>query len=321
MVQASLQRAAAPYGLRFGPGSVHPHPLHDRRDDRQQRLRTARAGLRQDRRQRGRPGRGHRLRRAAAPWTRRTPWTSTRRPSLHALQSVVAADLGTIRTEFGRFGRQVSGYSLEHLLPERRFDVARFLAGTEGTLAVITRATVRLVADAPHKIMIALGYPSHGRGRRRRPDPRSTSARPRSRVWTGASSRWSAAPAGAAAVPPLPRGDGWVFVELVGDDPGELAVAGRPRCWPRPAAWTAYVVADPAQAARAVEDPRGRRRPGRGQPGRPGVPGLGGRGRPAGAARRLPARLRRAAGRATACTACRTGTSATAACTSGSTSR
>ena len=71
-----------------------------------------------------------------------------------------AGNLGTIRTEFGRFGRQVSGYSLEHLLPENGFDVARFLAGTEGTLAVITGATVRLVADPPFKIMIALGYPT-----------------------------------------------------------------------------------------------------------------------------------------------------------------
>ena len=31
------------------------------------------------------------------------------------------ANLGTIRTELGRFGRQVSGYSLEHLLPENGF--------------------------------------------------------------------------------------------------------------------------------------------------------------------------------------------------------
>src|SRR6185369_5943999 len=51
--------------------------------------------------------------------------------SLTTLKSVVQANLGTIRTEFGRFARQVSGYSLEHLLPENRFDVTRFLAGSE----------------------------------------------------------------------------------------------------------------------------------------------------------------------------------------------
>ena len=55
-------------------------------------------------------------------------------PTLTALRDVVAGNLATIRTEFGRFGRQVSGYSLEHLLPERGFDVTRAFVGTEGTL-------------------------------------------------------------------------------------------------------------------------------------------------------------------------------------------
>ena len=60
-------RAARP-ALR--PGPVHPRPLHDRRDDRQQRLRLARAGLRPDRRQRRRastcsPADGDRVHRSA----------------------------------------------------------------------------------------------------------------------------------------------------------------------------------------------------------------------------------------------------------------
>ena len=80
-------------------------------------------------------------------------------PTLRRLHELVMANLGVIRTEFGTFIRQVSGYSLEHLLPERRFDVPKFFAGTEGTLGVIVRATVRLVADAPHRLMVALGRP------------------------------------------------------------------------------------------------------------------------------------------------------------------
>ena len=63
----------------------------------------------------------------------------TRRRRSTELRDIVAGELATIRTEFGRFGRQVSGYSLEHLLPERGFDVATFMAGTEGTLAVDRR--------------------------------------------------------------------------------------------------------------------------------------------------------------------------------------
>jgi FAD/FMN-containing dehydrogenase len=80
--------------------------------------------------------------------------------TLDRLREVVDANLATVRTEFGRFGRQVSGYSLEHLLPERGFDVASFLAGSEGTLAVITSATVDLVHDASVRHLIVLGYPT-----------------------------------------------------------------------------------------------------------------------------------------------------------------
>ncbi len=77
-----------------------------------------------------------------------------------ALDGLVDQHLGLIRTEFGRFGRQVSGYSFEHLLPEkgRRFD--RFLVGSEGTLGIVLDATVRLVEDAPFRALAVLGYPS-----------------------------------------------------------------------------------------------------------------------------------------------------------------
>ena len=45
-------------------------------------------------------------------------WTSTPRRRCTPCSRWCSAHLGTIRTEFGTFGRQVSGYSLEHLLPE-----------------------------------------------------------------------------------------------------------------------------------------------------------------------------------------------------------
>ena len=53
VILASLQVAAAPHGLRFGPDPLHPVPGADAgRDDRQQRVRRARPGLRPHRRQR-----------------------------------------------------------------------------------------------------------------------------------------------------------------------------------------------------------------------------------------------------------------------------
>ncbi|HUP98933.1 MAG TPA: FAD-binding oxidoreductase, partial [Aeromicrobium sp.] len=80
--------------------------------------------------------------------------------TLTGLRDLVDGRLATIRTEFGRFSRQVSGYSLEHLLPENGFDVASFMAGSEGTLAVITEATVDLVADAAVRHVVVLGFPT-----------------------------------------------------------------------------------------------------------------------------------------------------------------
>ena len=66
-------------------------------------------------------------------------------PLHERLDALVADHLATIRTDFGRLTRQVSGYSLEHLLPERGRSLDRFLVGSEGTLGVVAGATVRLV--------------------------------------------------------------------------------------------------------------------------------------------------------------------------------
>ena len=76
------------------------------------------------------------------------------------LQALVDQHLDVVRTEFGRFGRQVSGYSFEHLLPEHGRRLDRFLVGTEGTLGVVLDATVRLVEDAPFRALAVLGYPT-----------------------------------------------------------------------------------------------------------------------------------------------------------------
>ncbi len=83
-----------------------------------------------------------------------------RSTTIGELNDLVDQHLDVVRTEFGRFGRQVSGYSFEHLLPERgrRFD--RFLVGTEGTLGIVLDATVRLVEDAPFRALAVLGYPT-----------------------------------------------------------------------------------------------------------------------------------------------------------------
>src|SRR5699024_10301663 len=75
------------------------------------------------------------------------------------LKGLVMGDLALLRTEFGRFDRQISGYSLEHLLPENQRNLAATLAGTEGTVGLILEATVRAVPKAAAPALAVLGYP------------------------------------------------------------------------------------------------------------------------------------------------------------------
>ena len=148
-------------------------------------------------------------------------------PAGAALDRLVAAHLALIRTEFGRFTRQVSGYSLEHLLPENGADLAKFLAGTEGTLGVVTGATVRLVPSPKAVALAVLGYPGM---------PEAADVVPgllphRPVALEGMDARLVEvfrSRRGAAAVPALPRGEAWLFAETAGDtEAGARAAAER----------------------------------------------------------------------------------------------
>ncbi len=160
-----------------------------------------------------------------------------------ALREVVAGDLSTVRTEFGRFSRQVSGYSLEHLLPERGFDVASFLVGSEGTLATTLRAKVRLVRDAPAKTLVALGYPTMAEAA----DAVPALLRHHPVACEGLDARIVdvvRSRRGESAVPRMPRGAGWLLVEVVGDCDAEAASVA-----------TALISDAGALEARVVDDP------------------------------------------------------------------
>ena len=63
-----------------------------------------------------------------------------------------------IRDRYPRIPRRVSGYNLDELLPERGFNVARAIVGSEGTLAVVLEATLRLVESPPARSLLVCGY-------------------------------------------------------------------------------------------------------------------------------------------------------------------
>ncbi len=149
-ILATLQRAAAPHGLRFGPdpstltratlggmignNACGPHAVaFGRTSDNVLSLDAV-------------DGTGRRF---------------TAADDLDAVPGLAAwteANLAMIRPEFGRFSRQVSGYSPEHLLPENGHSLARFLVGTEGTLATVLEAEVRLVEVPKARLTGVFGY-------------------------------------------------------------------------------------------------------------------------------------------------------------------
>jgi FAD/FMN-containing dehydrogenase/Fe-S oxidoreductase len=63
-----------------------------------------------------------------------------------------------IRARYPDIPRRVSGYNLDDLLPEKGFDVAAALTGTESTCMSVLEATVHLVHSPPHRTLVVLGY-------------------------------------------------------------------------------------------------------------------------------------------------------------------
>jgi len=63
-----------------------------------------------------------------------------------------------VRKRFPRIPRRVSGYNLDELLPENKFNVARALVGSEGTCVNIVSATLNLTASPPFRVLTVLGF-------------------------------------------------------------------------------------------------------------------------------------------------------------------
>ena len=142
------------------------------------------------------------------------------------LASLIDSNLAPIRTQLGRFKRQVSGYSLEHLTPEGGRNLAAMLTGTEGTLVLILSITVRLVPlpDAP--VLAALGYGSMIEAADDVPallahSPLAVEGMDRRLVDVVRAHK------GPGAVPALPEGEGWLLVEV--GAPGEDVTASLER--------------------------------------------------------------------------------------------
>jgi Fe-S oxidoreductase/FAD/FMN-containing dehydrogenase len=63
-----------------------------------------------------------------------------------------------IRERFPDIPRRVSGYNLDELLPEKGFNVARALVGSEGTCVSVLEATVHLIDEPKARSLLLVGY-------------------------------------------------------------------------------------------------------------------------------------------------------------------
>ncbi len=138
------------------------------------------------------------------------------------LRALAGERMALLRNELGRIPRQVSGYHLEHLLPEKGFDVAKAFAGSEGTLGIIVGARVRLVPAPPSSLLICLGYRDVVDAAADVPrlltyGPTAIEGIDDAIVTTMRYRR------GADSVTALPEGKAWLYVGLAGEDADEVA--------------------------------------------------------------------------------------------------
>jgi FAD/FMN-containing dehydrogenase/Fe-S oxidoreductase len=144
-----------------------------------------------------------------------------RRGALYAdLRDLRDRHAGAIRAGLGRFERQASGYALEHLLPERGFDLARALVGTEGTCAVLLGATVRLVPLPGARALLVLGFDDLADAA----DAVPAILPLRPLACEGLDAALLPTGVGAEALG-LPPGRGWLLIEFAGDDAAAAAAA------------------------------------------------------------------------------------------------
>ncbi|WP_327132551.1 FAD-binding oxidoreductase [Streptomyces sp. NBC_01343] len=122
------------------------------------------------------------------------------------LRELVSRNLAVLRTGMaGGFSRRISGYGgLDALLPERGVEVARAFCGSEGTLGVVTEAVVRLVEAPRAPALAVLGYA----------DESAAADAAAALLGFGPLTVEGMAADLAGSAPGLPRGGGWLFVEM-----------------------------------------------------------------------------------------------------------
>ncbi|HET6824609.1 MAG TPA: FAD-binding oxidoreductase, partial [Amnibacterium sp.] len=156
-----------------------------------------------------------------------------------------------IRARYPDIPRRVSGYNLDDLLPEKGFDLARALCGSEATLVTVLRVEVRLVPVVPAKRLVVLGYPDLASAADDVPaitehDPQLVEG-----MDDKVTGHERAEHRNADAIALLPDGHAWLMVEFGGDDAEEAQRRSEP--------FLAAFRRDGGPAVRIFDDPADQR--------------------------------------------------------------
>ncbi|GAA4043628.1 FAD-binding and (Fe-S)-binding domain-containing protein [Streptomyces shaanxiensis] len=204
LVLDRLQDAAAPHGLRFGPDpSTHSRcTLGGMIGNNSCGSHSVAWGTTADsvRELDVITARGERLRLGEE-------WAGAPR----GLRELVEGELARLRTGFPELPRRISGYALDALLPEKGADVARSFCGSEGTLGILTEATVGLVEAPRARALAVLAYV----------DESAAAEAAAGLLPYGPLTVEGMAADLVPSTAALPRGGAWLFVETGGESQGE----------------------------------------------------------------------------------------------------
>jgi len=134
-----------------------------------------------------------------------------------------------IRAGYPDIPRRVSGYNLDDLLPDRGFDVARALVGSESTCVLVLAAKVRLVPSPPARRTLLIGFPDGAAAADAVPAVMAhhpVGLEGFDGVLVGDVAKRQMHPVGRAL---LPDGGGWLLVEF-GADTDDAAVSAARAC-------------------------------------------------------------------------------------------
>jgi FAD/FMN-containing dehydrogenase/Fe-S oxidoreductase len=155
-----------------------------------------------------------------------------------------------VRTAFPELTRRVSGYNLDQLLPEKGFNLAKALVGTEGTCVTVLGATMRLVESPAARALAVLGFPDAYLAADHVMVVREHHPLTIEGMDAGLIAALRAQHPGETASRALPEGGGWLYVETGGATRAEAEAAAEAvvRAM-KPYGATSVVVSEPAAMA------------------------------------------------------------------------